>query len=1671
MAPSAYASSSKVTLSHTSLQSQLQSQHRPATSVTTGEQGSDEDEEGQILSPSPPLLRAKRSVSPVAGRPSSELLALPRRPPPGSPTHAPLASHLSPPLSQRPRSSRERPQSPSSRHSSTRRDWRRTPSPPVDRRSHRHRSPPPRESHRPPRRSRSPSLERDRIRDRDDRRKSSKRDKDDYDHQPARDRDRTKDDFQYRSGHDRDRDEYEYRRARDRERDELERRAWRDRDFESNERRHRHGRDSKSQYDRRDYDRSPEAREDRARVSGARSERQGPGSARGREGLREDERHRGRDGLFNHSRIGSHSSGETPHKRRLSAVSDLPAPTAKDTAAPPAPPNMTEEVKHEPSRDKSKSTTTYSESLLPNGSATRPSSGQGVPSLLPNGSSQPSLPSVAASSKLDEGTPAGSRWAKLSQDASRSFSDTKPRVPLAPSSLRSISIGSQPVPTGPRAERGSQLPAVTPQVPTGPKAFSVSAQSKAAVHRGGSLTSSPATPTTPTLPTSASRSLPSQVAPPPPSAPAPPPPPEDDSQMSPPPPPPVSMAPPPEQATRLPRKETISTWKLVSEGQSHAVTSAGQQANHPSPRKTSVKDEIPATGSDPRQDKQSWRKHVHRSKRPARDQLVRVTWKWDSNSADPKPPPPARAILVTGLSPLASITMLRSLFRQFGRPQESALMTDPKTGESLGIYWHQFAHDFQDLPDSEDDGPLKAEATAPGQHGHRSASDAVANINGRRIGATTDACVVKVELDGQKLSFNRACRDALRIRHEKKAAEIREKKETHPAANGDLAAKTLPPTSAPMGHAPARRGFAGQQHTSSPATGSYASTSSPFTPVGAGRSPLSNSFRGSTDYKASLRRDDSARPNDAKGSDRTWARHQPPDDRASRRVPESSHLSGPPGSRRAMLVGVGENGADSTVMIMAQLASLGYPYVFIPQSPGSRAEHSLADIEQQFSAFSPQYMARDESGWYVGFDRDDAAGRSKFVCDKSQISGCNIDVQVRDAPDMTDEMHQLLDEREDKERHHDTGRRPSTKARIELAEDGRHGFAVGASLGPEHVKAHRRRTGGYTEKELREEAQDRILKELTAVLQRDCRARILGPYISEFLKPNAPGGVALKEAAEAAAQSRDQKAQRQSESSNVPVVDESAIAGDRLPSFRRKREPTPPRRRALPADLEDIDKAKMIERGRKARAAFTRELSAGASSGSPTLVSTAAAEDLQEDDEETSTAADAEEQEEADLPVKAVSAVKKGGKDSKGAKSRSTKTIVYSSDEDDQSAPETEADAMEVDEEPPAKKTAPSSASTKSKLDKVKKASKAEVVEEIVPKSAPVKASKAKSKSKAKTALEASRAASTPASATPELADVPESASLQAKVDAEEAILSKLASSATKKSKGGKTKAAAQSLEPIDPFASGLAEDDEDLYYLQQALDRLRAGETVTPASLPEDVEEPEQLEGDGVVPVHLSGSARTEGFYKIPPAQKAAHLPDRNKAIVETTTNVTLASARDNRADSRRLVLGIEQHKKDTASDTDILKFNQLRTRKKQLKFAKSPIHDWGLYAMEYIPANDMVIEYVGEVVRQQVADHREKVYEKQGNFSTYLFRVDDDLVVDATHKGNIARLMNHCCVPNCSAKILTLNGQKRIVLYAKVPILPGQELTYDYKFQSSGDEEDAIACLCGAEGCRRFL
>ncbi len=45
---------------------------------------------------------------------------------------------------------------------------------------------------------------------------------------------------------------------------------------------------------------------------------------------------------------------------------------------------------------------------------------------------------------------------------------------------------------------------------------------------------------------------------------------------------------------------------------------------------------------------------------------------------------------------------------------------------------------------------------------------------------------------------------------------------------------------------------------------------------------------------------------------------------------------------------------------------------------------------------------------------------------------------------------------------------------------------------------------------------------------------------------------------------------------------------------------------------------------------------------------------------------------------------------------------------------------------------------------------------------------------------------------------------------------------------------------------------------------------------------------------------------------------------------------------------------------------FPSLQFRKKKLRFGRSRIHDWGLFAEEPIAADEMIIEYVGQSIRQ---------------------------------------------------------------------------------------------------------
>lgn len=57
-----------------------------------------------------------------------------------------------------------------------------------------------------------------------------------------------------------------------------------------------------------------------------------------------------------------------------------------------------------------------------------------------------------------------------------------------------------------------------------------------------------------------------------------------------------------------------------------------------------------------------------------------------------------------------------------------------------------------------------------------------------------------------------------------------------------------------------------------------------------------------------------------------------------------------------------------------------------------------------------------------------------------------------------------------------------------------------------------------------------------------------------------------------------------------------------------------------------------------------------------------------------------------------------------------------------------------------------------------------------------------------------------------------------------------------------------------------------------------------------------------------------------------------------------------------------------------------------------------------------EMVIEYAGELIRSTLTDKRERYYDGKG-IGCYMFKIDENLVVDATMRGNAARFINHSC------------------------------------------------------------
>ena len=133
------------------------------------------------------------------------------------------------------------------------------------------------------------------------------------------------------------------------------------------------------------------------------------------------------------------------------------------------------------------------------------------------------------------------------------------------------------------------------------------------------------------------------------------------------------------------------------------------------------------------------------------------------------------------------------------------------------------------------------------------------------------------------------------------------------------------------------------------------------------------------------------------------------------------------------------------------------------------------------------------------------------------------------------------------------------------------------------------------------------------------------------------------------------------------------------------------------------------------------------------------------------------------------------------------------------------------------------------------------------------------------------------------------------------------------------------------------------------------------------------------------------------------------------------------------------------------------------------SKIHGRGMYAKKEIPRGTRIIEYTGERITKAEGWRRELKRQERAargqDGCIYIFELNTKTDIDGSVLWNTARYINHSCDPNCESQI----ARGRVWIVAMRKIQPGEELSYDYKFDY--EDENRLPCLCGASNCKKWM
>lgn len=173
----------------------------------------------------------------------------------------------------------------------------------------------------------------------------------------------------------------------------------------------------------------------------------------------------------------------------------------------------------------------------------------------------------------------------------------------------------------------------------------------------------------------------------------------------------------------------------------------------------------------------------------------------------------------------------------------------------------------------------------------------------------------------------------------------------------------------------------------------------------------------------------------------------------------------------------------------------------------------------------------------------------------------------------------------------------------------------------------------------------------------------------------------------------------------------------------------------------------------------------------------------------------------------------------------------------------------------------------------------------------------------------------------------------------------------------------------------------------------------------------------------------------------------------------------------------------------------NQKKIILKNLKVIDAGEKGFGVATNMTIPKDTFIIEYVGEVLTKENYLKRVESYKKRELESRkmspimdfyednceynediiltkdtrerhwYCMEIGNDYIIDSTNKGNLSRLINHSCDPNCIAQKWLVGNECRIGIFSQREIKPNEELTYNYSFTAF---DIGFKCKCNSSSCK---